>query len=165
VRGARGIIALTGYHGLLGYKTHQADAPGYQMEVENAKMVINKLKQTGWVFGSHGYAHLDMAKEPMDAVMEDIELWFSQVQPILGDTDLYIYPYGSRIEQNAYRHKLLRERNFNLFFGVGTGYMFEERGEHIYVDRRNIDGFYFREFRDRRDRLFDIQNVIDKEYR
>jgi len=165
VRNARGIIALTGYEGVLGYRTHEMDAPGYQKEKEEAIRVVNRLKELGWHFASHSWGHPNLPRISMTWFINDTNRWDREVRPILGDTDLFIYPFGAGIEHIEERHKMLRDRNFNVFFGVGPGFGFRQREDYIYFDRRNIDGFYFRVFRNRADRLFNIEDVIDEEAR
>jgi hypothetical protein len=166
LRGAKGIIALTGYEGLLGYQTQNLEAPGYSKEAREAAAVVERLKELGWRFASHSWGHLNMPKVPMSWFTYDLKLWDSQVKPIMGDTDLYIYPFGAGVEAQEDRHKLLRGLNYNLFFGVSPpGFGHSECGEYIYLDRLNIDGFYFRVFKNRQDKLFDIDKVIDKKFR
>jgi len=161
IRGAKGIIALTGYEGVLGYQTQVLNAPDYQERAEQAAAVADKLKELGWRFASHSYTHWNMAEIPMERFINCANWWDSQVRIIIGDTDLYIYPFGAGVENQAQKHKLLRDRNFNVFFGVGTGFNYFESDEYIFMDRRNIDGIYFKTFRNRQDRLFDIDKVID----
>ena len=167
VRGAKGIIALTGYEGVLGYRTQEENskAPGYAEEVEQATAVANRLKELGWRFASHSWGHRNMPTITMSSFLWDTNHWDSEVRPILGDTDLFIYPFGAGVEAQGDKHKVLRDRNFNLFFDVGTGIGHSERGEYLYFTRRNIDGVYFRTFRNRDDKLFDIDKVIDKKFR
>jgi uncharacterized pyridoxamine 5'-phosphate oxidase family protein len=165
VRGARGIIALTGFEGVFGYQTHRKNTPGYSKEEEGAIAVANKLKEMGWRFASHSYAHSSMPDISMESFLYDINTWDRDVRPILGNTDLYIYPFGNGVEAQKDKHRILREKGFNLFFCVGPGWDYHQLTEYILIYRRNIDGFYFREYRNRRDRLFDIDKVIDKEYR
>ena len=169
IRGAKGIIALTGYEGILGYQTQaeNSKAPGYQKEIENAILIVNKLKELGWRFASHSWGHLNMPKVPMSWFTYDNRLWDKEVKPILGETDLYIYPFGAALEKIEEKHKILRDRNFNLFFGVGGGYGYTigPKSEYIFLSRRNIDGQYFRIFRNSENKLFDIDKVMDKQNR
>jgi len=169
LRGAKGIIAPTGFEGVLGYRTQGSNSKsdGYQKEIENAVKVASKLKQLGWRFASHSYGHLDMQKVTIETFINDLNLWDKEVKPILGETDLYVYPYGAALERQEEKHKILRERNYNLFFGVGNGYGYKvgPRSEYIYLTRRNIDGCYFRLFRRSDKRLFDIDKVMDKRNR
>jgi len=161
VRGARGIIALTGFEGVLGYATHRLFDPGYEEEKQKAIAVVNKLKELGWRFASHSWGHPNLPEITITQFINDAIRWDREVRPILGDTNLYIYPYGAGVEAIEEKHKLLRERNFNVFFGVGPGRFYRENRDYIYFDRRNIDGVYFRLFRNRADRLFNIEDVID----
>jgi hypothetical protein len=169
IRGAKGIIALTGFEGVLGYRTQseKSKTPGYQKEVEDAKIIVNKLKELGWCFASHSYRHLNMPKVSMSSFTNDNKLWDNEVKPILGETDLYVYPYGAALEKIEEKHRILRDMNFNLFFGVGSGYVCRNgpRSEYIYLSRANIDGRYFRQFRNSADKLFDIDKVADKQNR
>ena len=167
IRGARGIIALTGYEGVLGYNTHELDAPGYQEEVEKAIAVVNKLKELGWRFASHSWGHPNLPTVSMTRFMSDTNRWDIEVRPIVGDTNLFIYPFGARLETQENRHSVLRERDFYIFFGVGGGYGYSQFPGFININRRNIDGFYFREYRNRQypEKLFDFEKVIDKESR
>jgi hypothetical protein len=165
IRGARGIIALTGYMGVLGYQIQRLNAPDHAEQVERATAVANRLKEMGWRFASHGWAHLNMRETPMDSFINDTNLWDRYVRPITGDTDLYIYPFGPGVERIPEKHRILRERNFNIFFGVGSGYDIIEGGDFIYMSRKNIDGFYFRTYRNRENRIFNIDRVIDRRFR
>ncbi len=169
IRGAKGIIALTGYEGILGYQTQAENSktPGYQKEIENAVIIVNKLKELGWRMASHSWGHLNMPKVPMSWFTYDNKLWDREVKPILGETDLYIYPFGAGLENIEEKHKILRDRNFNLFFGVGSGFGYKigPNSEYIFLSRRNIDGQYFRIFRNSDKKLFDIDKVMDKQNR
>ena len=169
IRGAKGIIALTGFEGVLGYRTQaeRSKTPGYQKEIEDAIVIANKLKELGWRFASHSYRHLNMPKASMSSFINDNRLWDNEVKPILGETDLYVYPYGASLEKIEEKHRILRSMNFNLFFGVGSGYGYRigPKSEYVYLSRMNIDGRYFRQFRNRADRLFDINKVMDKQNR
>jgi len=165
VRGAKGIIALTGYEGVLGYRTHELNAGNFQEEKEKAIRVADRLKETGWHFASHSWGHPDMSKISMTQFVNDTNRWDREVRPILGDTDLFIYPFGSAVENIEEKHKILRDRNFNVFFGVGPGFGFRQRTNYIFFDRRNIDGFYFRVYKNRADRFFNIEDVIDTQAR
>jgi len=169
IRGAKGIIALTGYEGVLGYQTQaeRSKTAGYQKEKEDAIVVANKLKELGWRFASHSYRHLNMPKVSMASFINDNRLWNNEVKPILGETDLYVYPYGAALEKIEEKHRILRGMNFNLFFSVGSGYGYRlgPKSEYVYMSRMNIDGRYFRQFRNSPDRLFDINKVMDKKNR
>jgi peptidoglycan/xylan/chitin deacetylase (PgdA/CDA1 family) len=165
VRGARGIIALTGYEGVLGYKTHLINDPVYEEEKQNAIAVVNRLKELGWRFASHSWGHPNMPEISMTWFTNDANRWDREVRPIIGDTNLFIYPFGAGVEHIEEKHRILRDRGFNVFFGVGSGWNLLERQRYIFMDRRSIDGVYFRTFRNRQDRLFDIDKVIDDEMR
>ena len=165
LRGARGIIALTGYEGVLGYKTYRYNNPEYQAEAARAMVVVNKLKERGWYFASHSFTHWNMRTITFDRFMYDTNLWDREVRPIIGDTDLYVYPFGAGLESRHEKHRVLRDRGFNLFFSVGLGQEYWTAQGYMYIERRNIDGSYFRVFRNNPNRLFDIDKVIDKELR
>jgi len=177
IRGAKGIIALTGYEGVLGWHTHIAyegtggrptdklNDPEYEEMVEKVTEVVNKLKQLGWVFASHSWGHLNMPKAPMSWFTNDTNRWDREVRPIVGDTDLYIYPFGATLEKHEDKHKILRDRGFVLFFGVGTGYGYRIKPGYMHLDRRNIDGSYLRGAQNLPNRLFDIDKVMDREMR
>ena len=165
IRGAKGIIALTGFQGILGYNTHQINAPGYLEEVKKAIAVVNRLKELNWHFASHSWGHIDIADKPISSLVNDQRLWDQQVKHILGETDLFIYPYGAGVENQEEKHRFLRGSGFRVFFGVGSGFGHSERNGYLYFTRRNIDGVYFRAFRNRPDKLFDFDKVVDMEMR
>ncbi|MCL2765855.1 MAG: polysaccharide deacetylase family protein [Treponema sp.] len=164
LRGARGIIALTGYEGVLGYQTHLLDSPDYEEEKEKAMAVAEKIKELGWHFASHSWGHPDLSVVSMERFLRDTNRWDSEVRPILGDTDLFIYPFGEGVEEQAEKHAVLRNRGFNVFFDVGSGFGYHEGRNYIYFDRRSIDGVFFRTYRNQ-PFLFDISKVVDSQAR
>ena len=91
-RGAKGTIALTGYNGILGYRTdisyqtRPADLdtdklkwldehPDFDLETEraNAKKVADAIKAEGWKFASHTWGHLKVGEASMERLRADTE--------------------------------------------------------------------------------------------
>ena len=73
LNGAKAIFSLTGYEGILGYRTQidseipagteQEYEANRQKEIEAVKPVIQRLKETGWTFGSHTWGHINLAAD------------------------------------------------------------------------------------------------------
>ena len=61
-RGARAILAFTGYEGILGYRTafSYAENPDYEAEREKAAAVAQALREQGWEMASHSWGHLHL---------------------------------------------------------------------------------------------------------
>ena len=65
--GAKGSLSLTGYQGILGYRTN-TDTKVWNDELEAnrlkeceaVKPIIAELKRTGWTFGSHTWGHINL---------------------------------------------------------------------------------------------------------
>lgn len=56
---------------------------------------------------------------------KEVNSWQNEVEPIIGKTNIYVYPYGewevTTDDGNiSYKHKLLLDSGFELFCGVGA---------------------------------------------
>lgn len=166
-RGAKGTLALTGFQGILGYRT-QRDAPegtDYESEKAGALAVVEALKENGWTFGSHSYAHAYMGQQLNYAgVKEDTERWSAEVWPLVGDTRLFFFPYGDMIGSADPKFQILYEAGFRIFCMVGSSKPFSKMSDNglgLFQDRRSLDGYSIRYFQDYFTGLFDASAVVD----
>lgn len=160
--GARGIIALTGYEGILGYSTN-FESPNYKDERKKAKEVVDKLKVNGWTFASHSYGHNDMTKISLDKLKRDADKWEKEVASIVGTTPIFIYPHGFSVNYKDAKFKYLQSKGFKIFYSVG-----KEPYEKILKDtcavlgdRMAVDGIALRNKRQRFIKFYDAKEVID----
>jgi hypothetical protein len=174
--GARGLIALTGYEGVLGHRTQinlNCDEPGTLLirrrAIAHVRPVIERLKETGWYFASHSFGHIRINERSFDVVMADKHRWLDEVGSIVGETQIYIYPFGARLDGcdvwSAPGPALLAhvDLGFRMFASVGSSW-FANTSDHIPAvmsDRANIDGFALRNRRDSLLRFFDVADVFD----
>ena len=114
-RGARGLIALTGYNGVFGYRTdidyevreHLVEDqaawleahPDFdrQEEIRQATVIADALKAEGWEFASHTWGHLSVTGKTAEQLRTDNEKWVSNVGNIVGPTDTIIFAHGNDI--------------------------------------------------------------------
>jgi len=160
-KGAKGIIALTGFNGILGYQTNAISSHSYAAEKEQALAVVKRLKETGWSFASHGYGHIDTARRSLSDLIEDTEKWKVQVESLIGPTDVYIYPYGSTVPTSDPRFHYLQQSGFKVFCGVGPREYLRYYPDSIIMDRRHIDGIAFWKQPGTLTDLFNVNDVID----
>ena len=149
-RGAKGIIALTGYNGVLGYRTDGTYSPehntntevyytddlqqkwldahpdyDFEKECEEAKKVADAMKADGWEFASHTWGHKEVGDAPYDELVRDTERWMQYVAPIVGTTDTIIFAHGQDIAAGAYtsdnaKYTYLKSKGFDIFCNVDS---------------------------------------------
>lgn len=173
-RDARGIIAMTGYNGVFGYRTSQSqypDSKNLKKDREEATKIAEAMKKEGWVFASHSWGHIATGTVSLGRFKRDMKLWKDEVEPILGETDQFIYPFGSDIARtgsySGARFELLKKEGFMYFYGVDgtiTAWM-QQRDDYQRQMRINVDGLQF-DKEQRGDRpvlksFFDVAEVID----
>ena len=114
--GARATIAVSGYDGLFGHSLDQTDA---------IKTVADKLRAEGYDIACYTYADMEYADYGVAGLQEDMDKWFAEVTPVLGETDILVYPTGGDIQgQEAYsgsRYDALHGYGFRYFVGTGSG--------------------------------------------
>lgn len=161
LNGAKGVIALTGYQGVLGYRTNTPGSPTYAQEKADALKVIERLKETGWTFASHGWGHLDAAKISYATFVRDTDRWKAEVEPLIGPTDVYIYPFGSAVTPSDPKFQYLLQSGFRIMNAVGPAPYLKATSAYAMMDRRHIDGIALHSQRKLLLPFFDADQIID----
>lgn len=157
-RGAKGILAVTGYEGVLGYDLKSEES------IQEAKEVVQKLKNTGWKFASHSYTHNGLGyfgDNPKYKNLEsDFERWKTRIEPIIGETNIYISPFGVTLKGENY--SLVEKYGFEIYCNVNRNPMNKIMEKSVLTNRFNIDGYtFFKQPEVVNDRFFDVNSVID----
>ena len=169
-RGARATLAITGYDGVLGYRTCPSGEGYNPDEAEKAKAVADRMREIGWVFASHSWGHRLYGSVSADDLRTDAEKWDKEVKPILGDTDNIIYAHGEDIagienytSENE-KYNILREYGFRYFCNVDAHtYWVQITDEYLRQGRRNLDGYRMYYNPEMLEDLFNVSDVWDSE--
>ena len=172
-RGARAVLGFTGYEGVMGYRTKPSyeEALGstrYKQECEEATYVANVLKEQGWLLASHSYGHPAYGEITAEKVRIDSDKWEDTVQPIIGDTDILIYPHGSDIadtrnyDSSNEKFVALYEDGYRYFFNVDNCVAWHQLGENYFRgNRRDLDGYRMYHHPDSMNDLIDAYSILD----
>jgi peptidoglycan/xylan/chitin deacetylase (PgdA/CDA1 family) len=165
-RGAKGIVALTGYEGALGYRTNDSSSPTYEEDKKTVKNIVEVMKEKGWEFASHSYGHRDMGKATYKFTVKDTDRWEKEVGSLIGPTDIYIFPYGIDIETtmghySSDKFEYLKKSGFDYFCGVFKSPWIQVQKDYVRMTRRPVDGQAMLEFPDRLKDLFELSTIID----
>ena len=165
-RGARGIIGVTGYEGVLGYRTNETESETYEEDVAQAKEVATRLKELGWEFASHSYGHGHLGQASVSEVKRDSERWDTAIASIIGDTDIYLFPYGEDIQEGIAlydneKYKILYDLGFRYYCGVYAYPWIQVKNHYVRMTRRNLDGYTMNFYPERLTDLFDVETTMD----
>ena len=185
LNGAKAIFSLTGYQGILGYRTQNdrdiaagsPDRPAFeayrQSEIDAVKPVIQRLKETGWTFGSHTWGHINLSTKSLEVVKNDTERWAEEVGSLVGPTTILFYPHGARpdgnddVKQTGPMFQYLQSMGFRVFASVGIESYSKIKTDisAVICDRLHPDGTTLRKQRDRYLQFYDAKDIIDLEVR
>lgn len=158
---AKGVLGVTGYQGVLGWRVNDRPSriANYVEEAAGLKRVIAKLKSNGWTFASHSQGHRNTPEATLDTIREDTDRWDQIVRPFVGSTPIYIYPFGASIPVTDEKFKDLQKHGFAVFCTVEQNPILKWGDNYIIQSRRNIDGIAFNGHW--LDKLFNVDMVID----
>ncbi len=185
--GVKGCLALTGYQGILGYRTQNdidiaADDPrrpafdaNRKAEQEAVKPIIQRLKETGWYFGSHTWGHISLASAGMEWIQRDTKRWAEEVGSLVGPTQLLFYPHGARPDNDkdqgepGPQFRWLQSQGFRIFASVGINSYEQVKSQisAVIVDRLHPDGTTLRSKKclEWYKQFYDAREIIDLEHR
>jgi hypothetical protein len=153
-KGHKGLLGVTGYEGVLGYRTSPSENQSNPARIDDQKRateVADALKAEGWEFASHSWGHIGYTNASLDRITRDEATWAAEVRPIVGPTDLFIYPFGADIAGVGFysgaKFDSLHQEGFLFFFGVdgSTSHWQQLHPDYLRQARVNIDGIRLRE--------------------
>ena len=186
-RGARGIVALTGYNGILGYRTDSSyetrpddlDAdkvqwldnhPDFDLntEREGAKKVVQAMKKEGWLFASHTWGHQNVSQISLEKLQADTQRFKENVDPLVGGTDIIIFAFGADLagaeDYSGEKFEYLKSQGYNYFCNVDSSqYFVQIRDNYFRMGRRNLDGYRMYYNPELISDLFDAQEVFNSD--
>ena len=179
--GAKGCLSLTGYEGILGYRTstdtkdwNEAKEAARQKEREAVAPIVEELRRTGWTFGSHTWGHIRLSGETrtMESIQADTKRWYDEVGSLVGETDILFYPHGERPDGNDWTKtgpifQYLQSTGFRVFCSVGTeSFSFIKKDIcAVICDRLHPDGTTLRRSRERYLQFYDANDIMDVDAR
>ena len=157
--GARATIAVSGYEGVFGLGLDQSEA---------IQAVADKLRQQGYDLACYTYADMEYADYGVAGLKEDLDKWTAEIAPILGETDILVYPTGGDIKgQEAYtgsKYDALHGFGFRYFVGVNNGASWSmTTGEYARQQRTLVTGANLSEHPEWYAGFFDAATVLSAE--
>jgi len=159
--GAKGVLGVTGYEGVFGERVNDPTAPGWSASVKRARALAARLRATGWTIASHSYAHDDETKISVSRLIHDSKEWQTQDEPIVGPTDVYIYPYGAGFPLDSPQIGVLRDFGFTILCDIDVVARLTRANGVTVMTRRHIDGVSFADQPTALAQFFDVATVED----
>lgn len=146
LRGAKAILAVSGYNGLFGYRTN-ADAKemfgeeAYNADQRNAAAIADALRSSGYELACYTYDQISYSDCSATMIQSDQNHWAEEVVPILGNLDIMVYFRSSDISDttpySGDKYEVLKQSGYRYYIGasssgepwayVGEGYVRQNR--------------------------------------
>ena len=108
-RGARAIVAVSGYDGILGYRGD---------DLAQAKPIVEALRRDGYTVACYTYGNIAYGSASLKRLQEDLDNWQTQIAPVLS-TDVLVYAKNSDLEAySGEKFDALTKAGFRFFLGI-----------------------------------------------
>lgn len=172
-RGAKAVIAVTGYDGIFGYRTNQAayerlGAEQYEQECQSAAQIANLLQETGYEIAYYGYSNTSYGELDTSAIATEMQLWKEEIHPIIGFSNIFVFGQNFDLASAA---KSYSGEKFDALYAAGFRYYlgfckdntpwFSSHGKYTRQGRILVNGSNMKYSPELFTDLFDPASVID----
>jgi hypothetical protein len=163
-RGTKGTIALTGYQGALGYRITD-NLPQEAEWQQTVKTIADTMKANGWIFACHSYTHNGYFRDgslTMKQVKYDTDRWIKKIMPYIGETNIYISPFGVHFKKDDPKYRYIIDQGFQIYCPVDNSRKITVNSDNIVMPRVNIDGYsMIKRAAELQKYYFDVPAVLD----
>ena len=157
-RGHKGIIAATGFMGIFGHDLLTEESR------QEAIAVVERLKETGWIFANHSYTHNRVGfwgpNSNPNNIRRDVAQWRERIEPIVGPTNIFIAPFGFTLRGEGLQ--IILDNGYDIYANVDFRQPITVYSTHVLKGRIEIGGYALIRWRDILNRdFFDVDSVID----
>jgi hypothetical protein len=167
-QGAKGIVATTGYQGAFGYRITDLDdydAATQKQMLDKVTAVAKALRATGWEIANHSYTHNQYWNNKtmtMEQCKYDTGRWVNEIMPYVGETHIFISPFGVSFDQDDARFQYLLDNGFYIYCPVDSNMPMRWHDDNVIQGRLNLDGITMMKYPERVSKyFFDPAQVLD----
>lgn len=129
-RGAKAVIAVTGYDGLFGYRTNSEaeryfGTAEYETQTAQARAVGQALVDQGYELACYTFENTAYGSFKLNELEADLSGWIAEVTQILPNVNIFVYAQNSDIAKegafyNDQRFTALSNAGFSMFLGFAS---------------------------------------------
>ncbi len=146
--GAKGVVAVTGYEGVFGYRTVKLEGEEKEAAKAEARKIATKLQETGWLLACHSYTHNDYFRDggvSMEDLTYDTNRFKERISEDVFYPDIYISPFGYHLSEGDERLQYLKNMGYNIFCPVSPAMRSFTTEEGVVISERfNLDRYNMR---------------------
>lgn len=147
-RGAKAILAPSGYDGVFGYRINpkfekKLGAESYNSQISSAKELVAALKDDGYTIACYTYNNKAYGKIAASEIQADLKSWTNEVTPILGETNILVFAQNSDLSTySGSKFNVLHNAGFRYYIGIGSSASDEATvgSNYIALKRLNVTG-------------------------
>lgn len=127
IRGARAILAVTGYNGVFGYRINSAAKTMFGEEAYNAdrlgaKEITDALRNAGYDIACYTYDQVSYSNATAEMIQKDQNAWLEEIVPVIGSTDMLVYfkvsDIGDTTVYSGEKYEALSAAGYRFYFGA-----------------------------------------------
>lgn len=162
LRGARGIVSLTGYEGAYGYRIQDTESETLEEDRAAVQAIGDRLVETGWEIASSGYSHSSMSGMTYEELVSDTDSWMELIGAYAGSADILLFPFGDEVEFPGDKLSYLLDNGFRFFCGLwGNEDYLSVQSTYVRQTRRNVSGYIMHYYPEYLEEFFDVSAVLD----
>ena len=166
-RGARAVLAVTGYEGIFGYRCNTSYIASvsqeyYDQEVAGAKEIVQALRDKGYTLACYTYNNATYGAYSVQQITADLQSWKQQIVPIIGDVDVFVFAKTSNIsDYTGQAFQTMFNEGFRYFVAHGNEPWAEVNKTYVRQNRLMVTGEYMQWYAQNFNGIFDPAAVLD----
>lgn len=125
-RGAKAILAPSGYNGIFGYRIDAASKASkgdayHNTQVAGATEIVNALRADGYELACYTYGNSAYGTLSAAEIQSDLRSWTNDITPYFGSTNILVFAQNSQIEEyTGGKFNVLQNAGFRYYLGFNT---------------------------------------------